>query len=184
MLKAIRSYQAKIFIDEEKKLTTGKLDGFWLLVTNHSEKDGERFVQDTKSVVQPYREKVVIESSFRDIKSFIEIAPMHVWKPDHVRAHYTICVLAHLIDRTLSIRLHKNPGNETADVVSHERLYDELAECKLNHIRTPQQQSIHALTEPKAKHRDLLKRLEMSHLIGDGALAGMNFGAKPRVTSN
>lgn len=184
MLKAIRSYQAQMFIDEEKKLAAGKLDGFWLLVTNHTEKDGDRFVQDTKPVVQPYREKVVIESSFRDIKSFIEIAPVHVWKPDHVRAHYTICVLAHLIDRTLAMRLHESPGNETADVVSHERLYDELATCKLNHMRTPQRQSIHTLTKPKATHKELLKRLGMSHLIGDAALVDMNLGVKSRVTSN
>lgn len=82
------------------------------------------------------------------------------------------------------MRLYESPGNETADVVSHERLYDELAECKLNHIRTGQQQNIHTLTKAKTKHKELLKRLEMSHLIGDEALAGMNFGAKPRVTSN
>lgn len=184
MLKAIRSYQARMSIDDEKKSTAGKLDGFWLLVTNQVEKNGNRFVQDTKSVVQPYREKVVIESSFRDIKSFIEITPVHVWKPDHVRAHYTICVLAHLIDRTLTMRLRESPGNKTADVVSHERLYDELAECKLNRIRTPQWQSIHTFTEPKATHKELLKRLEMSHLIGDAALVSMNLGTKPRVTSN
>jgi len=184
MLKAIRSYQAKMLINEEKKTAAGKLDGFWLLVTNHIEKDGDRFVQDTTSVVQPYREKVIIESSFRDIKSFIEIAPIHVWKPDHVRAHYTICVLAHLIDRTLTMRLHENPGKTTANVVSHERLYDELAECELNRIGTSQWQNRYSLTEPKAKHKELLKRLNMSHLIGDAVLAGMNFGRKPHVTSN
>ena len=159
-------------------MTVGKLDGFWLLVTNHTEKDGDRFIQDTKSVVQPYRDKVIIESSFRDIKSFIEIAPVYVWKPEHVRAHYTICVLAHLMDRTLTMRLHQNPGNETSEVISHERLYDELAECKLNRIRTPQRQKIYKLTEPKTKHKELLKRVEMSYLVGDGALASMNLGAK------
>jgi transposase len=175
MLKAIQSWQAKILVDEEGKLTAGRLDGFWLLVTNHVEKNGDRFIQDTQAVVRPYREKVVIESSFRDIKSFLEISPVHVWKPEHVRAHYTICVLAHLIDRTLALRLHKSPGNDTADIVSHERLYEELSECRLNHIRPPQGQSIYTLTEPKTKHGELLGRLGMSHLIGDAALSGMNF---------
>ncbi|MBX9691155.1 MAG: hypothetical protein K2Z81_02155, partial [Cyanobacteria bacterium] len=111
MLKAILSYQGSIHVDQNKKFEFGKLDGFWLLVTNHSEKKEDRFVQDTRAVVQPYREKVVIESSFRDIKSFIEISPLHVWKEEHVKAHYTICVLGHLLDRTLSLALQVKPGS-------------------------------------------------------------------------
>jgi len=46
--------------------------------------------------INPYREKVVIESAFRDIKSFVEIAPVYVWTEEHVKAHFTICVLAYL----------------------------------------------------------------------------------------
>ena len=92
MLKAILTYQACVSLDKKKEREAGKLDGFWLLVTNHSEKEGDRFTRDTVSVVQPYREKVVIESSFRDIKSFVEVAPVYVWKAEHVKAHYTICV--------------------------------------------------------------------------------------------
>jgi hypothetical protein len=80
--------------------------------------------------------------------------------------------------------LHENPGKETAEVVSHERLYAELATCKLNRLRIPQQQSMYALTDSKATHRELLGRLEMSYLIDEAALAGMNFGEKSRVTSN
>lgn len=100
MLKTVLTYQAKAHVDEKKKREVGKLDGFWLLVTNHSEKEEGCFVRNTEAVVQPYREKVIIESSFRDIKSFIEISPVHVWKPEHVKVHYTICVLAHLINRS------------------------------------------------------------------------------------
>ena len=58
MLKAIRSYQAKMFIDEEKKSAAGKLDDFWLLVTNHTEKDGDRFVHRTQSKTQGIAEKI------------------------------------------------------------------------------------------------------------------------------
>ena len=88
------------------------LDGFWLLVTNHSEKGGNGFIKDINSIVSPYRDKVLIESSFRDIKSFLDISPVHVWSEKHVKAHYTICVLSYLIDRTLTLSLHVNAGNE------------------------------------------------------------------------
>lgn len=183
MLKAIRSYQVKTHIDEEKKKKAGKLDGFWLLVTNQSEKNGDYFAQDTKAVVQPYREKVVIESSFRDIKSFIEISPVHVWKPEHVRAHYTICVLAHLIDRTLSLRLHEKMGCKTEEVVSHERLYEELAGCRLNHVKLNAQQSFYRLTEPTSGQKELLERLGMEHLIGDAAVRMLSSKAVVAIKS-
>ncbi len=86
----------------------GRLDGFWLLVTNQIEKEDDEYTISTKNVIAPYREKVVIESVFRDIKSFMEIAPVHVWTQAHVKAHYTICVLSHLLNRILTLRLHKN----------------------------------------------------------------------------
>lgn len=170
MLKAILTYQGKALVDESKKLEVGKLDGFWLLVTNHSEKKDDQFVQNTESVVRPYREKVVIESSFRDIKSFVEISPVHVWKTEHVKAHYTICVLAHLLDRTLSLALRSKQGRMTKEIVSHEKLYDELAECRLNHMKTHPKQNSYRLTEPTEKHKDLLERLGMQQLIGDAAM--------------
>jgi transposase len=178
MLKAIRSFQGTYTIDEEKKLEVGKLDGFWLLVTNESEKKDDTFILDTKCVVQPYRDKVVIESSFRDIKSFIEISPVHVWKAEHVRAHYTICVLAHLIDRTLTLALHQNKGVESKDVVAHERLYDELAGCKLNHIKIAGNQDIFRFTEQKEKQKELLERLRMSYLGTEAAIKDLSAKAR------
>lgn len=171
MLKAIRSYQAIAHVDAEKKIESGRLDGFWLLVTNLSEKENGQFVQNTKSVVQPYRDKVVIESSFRDIKSFIEIAPVHVWNSEHVRAHYTICVLAYLIDRTLTLTMHERQGKASMEIVAHERLYEELGECRLNELTVAGSNlTAYTLTELSEKQRDLLERLQMSYLTTSTAL--------------
>ena len=173
MVKAILSYQGRIHIE---KLETGKLDGFWLLVTNQSDKNGDRFVYDTRDVVQPYREKVVIESSFRDIKSFIEISPVHVWKEEHVKAHYTICVLGHLLDRTLSLALHAKSGDATKEIISHERLYEELGGCQLNRLRIGSKHDIYRLTEPTEKQRELLERLDMQHLVQEETIATLTAG--------
>lgn len=184
MLKAILTYQASICIDEKKEREAGKLDGFWLLVTNHSEKERDRFVRDTVSVVQPYREKVVIESSFRDIKSFVEVAPVYVWKSEHVKAHYTICVLAHLINRTLTLRLHQIQGNKTSEIVSHERLYEELEECKLNRCQASfGTYETYEMTEPTERQVELLERLGMKHLIGRVAEDELTRRACATVTS-
>jgi transposase len=184
MLKAILTYQASICVDEKKEREAGRLDGFWLLVTNHSEKEGDRFTRDTVSVVQPYRDKVVIESSFRDIKSFVEVAPVYVWKSEHVKAHYTICVLAHLINRTLTLRLHQTKGKKSSEIVSHERLYEELEECKLNRCRAnfgPYE--AYEMTEPTERQVELLERLGMRHLIGSVAKGELTRSALSSVTS-
>lgn len=183
MLKAVLTYQAKADVNEKKKQEVGKLDGFWLLVTNHSEKEDGCFVQNTEAVVQPYREKVIIESSFRDIKSFIEISPVHVWKPEHVKAHYTICVLSHLIDRTLSWLLHKEKGSRTKEIVSHARLYEELSGCRLNHIKLNPSQNLYRLTEPTSRQKELLTRLGMKCLVEDIAVKTLTTRAMEAVTS-
>jgi transposase len=173
--KTIRSYQCAFSIDEEKKQETGKLDGFWLLVTNHSEIKNGSFIKDTKAMVKPYRDKVLIESSFRDIKSFIEVSPVYVWKPEHVKAHYTICVLTYLINRTLTLKLHATEGKTSKKIVTHERLYEELAKCHLNYIKIKNiNHGIHVFTEQTNIQKDLLERLQMSHLVSDVAIKKLN----------
>jgi len=118
------------------------------------------------------------------IKSFIEISPVHVWKLEHMRAHYTICVLAHLIDHTLALYLHERAGNETTEIVSHERLYEEFTSCRLNHVKLSGQPSFYRLTEPTSRQKDLLERLGMKHLIGDAALKTLTTRVAAAVTSN
>ena len=175
--KAIVTYQGKMAVDSVKMRQAGKLDGFWLLVTNHSESDNGDFEKNTRSVVEPYREKVVIESSFRDIKSFVEIAPVHVWTSSHVHAHYTLCVLAHLLNRTLSLCLSKHEGDKTSDIVAHGRLYDELAQCNLNRLSSAEQADVYCLTQPTGAQHELLSRLKMTHLVGSAMMNELRLNA-------
>ncbi len=169
--KAISTYQGKMVVDQAKMRQAGRLDGFWLLVTNHSERCGSDFERSTRSVVEPYREKVVIESSFRDIKSFVEVAPVHVWTSKHVHAHYTLCVLSHLLNRTLSLRLSRHEGDKSADIVAHGKLYDELSSCNLNRLRSGGQADVYSLTQPTERQRELLSRLKMTHLVSSGMMS-------------
>lgn len=161
----VRTYVGKVVVDEDKMLLAGKLDGFWLLVTNHKDKEGDVFNVSAQDAIIPYREKVVIESSFRDIKSFVEVAPVHVWTEIHVKAHYTICVLSHLINRTLTMRLHENPGDLTKDTVSHERLYEKLSDCMIDCIEVENVQlSTYNMTRPTEYKNELLQRVGLDRL--------------------
>lgn len=162
----VRTYQATVSADETKMLQAGRLDGFWLLVTNHSEKTSQGFTMAAKEAIKPYREKVIIESAFRDIKSFIEIEPVFVWTDLHVKAHYTICVLAHLINQTLSLRIHKHKGDGTRDIVSHERLFKELSQCSMDRIEVENvQKARYNISRATHRQRELLQRLGLGVLL-------------------
>lgn len=162
----IRTYQGCVMIDEEKKLVAGKLDGFWLLVTNHFEQDNEAFKLSAKEAINPYREKVIIEAAFRDIKSFVNVAPVFVWTKEHVKAHYTICVLSYLINRTLTLRLHNNKGVLTTGVVSHEKLYAKLSECMIDQIKIKNMGlSTFTMSESDDRQRELLDRIGLQKLL-------------------
>lgn len=133
-------------------------------MTNLLERDRQgAFLADAASLVRAYREKVVIESSFRDIKSFVEVGPVYVWKEKHVKAHYSLCVLAHLLNRTIDMLLHEKGGSVTADVISHAMLYEELSSCQLNSVAIGQENT-HMLTTPSDRHKELLVRVQAEHL--------------------
>jgi transposase len=166
----VNTYQGTVEVDETKFQTAGQMDGFWMIVTNHTEQNADKvFSISAEDVISPYKEKVVIESAFRDIKSFLEISPIHVWTIEHVKAHYTICVLAYLLDRTLTLRLHEKPGNCSSDVVAHEKLYKELKKCLVNRtsVAGVKAETL-GLTRPTKNQQELLERIGLTHLLQKG----------------
>lgn len=167
-----RVYEAQVIIDEVAKEHAGRLDGFWTLITNQSATiDDSQFKISPKKIIKAYRDKYKIEESFRDIKSFIEIAPVHVWTEKHIRAHYTICVLAHAINRTIAIDLAKQKGDKSKDIISARRLYEELHNCKVNQLSAPNtQKTSFNITTPSPSTKDLLHRLNLEHLLSRSCL--------------
>jgi transposase len=160
--RVVHTFECVAVVDNTKMLEKGKLDGFWMLVTNQM----DVAAIPAEQIIRPYREKVIIESSFRDIKSFIEVSPVHVWTVDHVKAHYTICVLAHLINRTLDLMLKEQPGQVSQDVVSHIRLFEELAPCNLNHLQSEDEEvEILTITKPTERQKELLSRIGLTHIL-------------------
>jgi transposase len=162
----IRTYRGTVKVDEENMRLAGKLDGFWLLVTNHTEEEDGLFSVSARQAITPYREKVVIEAAFRDIKSFVEVAPVCVWTEAHVKAHYTICVLSHLINRTLTLRLHKDKGTLTKEIVTHEKLYAKLSDCMIDRIKIENVGlSTYNMSRLTANQEELLDRIGLKDIL-------------------
>lgn len=126
----------------------------------------KRLELNTKEAIAPYREKEIIEEAFKDIKSFVELEPMFVWTENHVKAHYTICVLSYLVNRTLTLRLRINEGKVSNEIVAHAKFLKETSKCQLDYIEV---KNIHQkkinLTKPTSKQRELLKRVSLSNLL-------------------
>ena len=121
--------------------------------------------RDQRKAREQYREKEIIEEAFKEIKSFIKIEPVFVWSEDHVKAHYTICVLAYLINRTLTIRLHENIGEDSGEIVANQKLFKEASKCKLNFIEVKNiKKKNFSLTTPTVKQKELLQRVNLSFL--------------------
>ena len=164
--RTIRTFQGTVIVDEKKMLLAGKLDGFWLAVTNHTEKVGPNFEKSAEEIIAAYRDKTIIEAGFRDIKSFIQVEPIYVWTETHVKGHYTVCILGYLIDRTLTLRLHENTGSLTRDVVTHERLFEKLSTCQIDKIEVEQLGHCgYNLTRPSKEQKELLTRIMLKNLL-------------------
>lgn len=160
---SVHSYEGVVKIDGDKKKHAGRLDGFWVLVTNHVEIVGGDYRLKSPEVIKSYRDKHVIESSFRDIKSFVELAPVHVWTEKHVKAHYTVCVLSHLLNRVIDLRLKASAGNASKDVISHAAALDELSRVKIDRLTVSGgTAACYKATPRSAIQNDILARLHVT----------------------
>lgn len=107
------------------------LDGLCVFISNHIEKKDDQFVFSAEKIIVVYRDKNRIEDAFKHISSFIQFRPIYVFKPEHVRAHYTICVLAYLLNITITNYLRKQKG---FPIKSAPAAYNILGQCRAGKI--------------------------------------------------
>ncbi|NOQ55566.1 MAG: IS1634 family transposase [Nanohaloarchaea archaeon] len=99
-----------------------KTYGLWVLVTNNINDEKDMKVLTEERLISAYRDKNQIEDAFKDVKSFIKIQPFNVWTQNHVKAHYTICVLSYLLNITITDQLKKIE----LDIKSSQKVYSTL----------------------------------------------------------
>lgn len=100
--KAVNSFQVQINKKADVIQADKLLDGVCVFVTNHTEKQGRGFRVKPQSIIRAYREKTKIEDVFKNVKSFLKLRPFFVNTDAHVKAVYTICILAYFINRYLA----------------------------------------------------------------------------------
>jgi len=101
-VKDVKSFQVQINKKTEVIEADKLLDGVCVFVTNHTETQGRGFKVKPQSIIKAYREKSKIEDVFKNVKSFLKLRPFFVNTEAHVKAVYTICILAYFINRYLA----------------------------------------------------------------------------------
>lgn len=114
-------------------------------------------------LVDMYRAKNEIERDFRNIKSVLELRPVHHRNDDKVKAHVTLCMLALLLLRDLEQLL-------TASPISAEQALETLASCHLIRMRVGTE-DIYAATELNRGQENLIKLMGLRDSLDPRSLA-------------
>ena len=164
-LKSVDSFQVEIKLKEEVVNTEKLLDGLCVFVTNHIDRQGRGFILKPDSIIKAYRNKTKIEDVFKNVKSFLKLRPFFVNTENHVKAVYTICIISYFINKYLS--------NQRRDLGEKNYLNSKelFAPFKDIDVATLVDRDT-GLMIPKAAEispstRDLLEKLEMSHIALD-----------------
>mgnify|MGYP001566821330 CR=1 FL=1 len=107
---------------EQIRAQIERLDGICVFVSNHTDIHDQSgiFPFSGRKIIQAYRDKTKIEDAFKHIKSFLELRPFYVYTPSHVRATYSICVLAYFLNKDLAERRKEISG---VDYLNSRNLY-------------------------------------------------------------
>jgi transposase len=82
-------YRLNFKLNRKAAITKDRIGHYYLLQTDMSEKQIKN-----ELVVDNYQSLMMVEKSFRDIKSQIEIRPIRHWKERRIKAHIYLCYLS------------------------------------------------------------------------------------------
>ncbi len=162
-VKSVNSFKVQIskkadVIDSDKLL-----DGVCVFITNHIEKQGRGFKVSPSKVIRAYRDKTKIEDVFKNVKSFLKIRPFFVNTQKHVKAVYTICILAYFLNKFLANQ-RKRTGEK--DYLNSKELYGPFKNIDFVTLFDPVsgQTATKSVELPK-ETQNVLERIRMSHVF-------------------
>ncbi len=122
MSRTVHSFKLVVTLDKDREADMRRSDGITCFITNEVN-------LATVQVIQKYREKNKIEEAFREMKTLLALRPIHLTRPERVKAHVSLCILAYLLLNTMEMKL-RSAGDST----SPEEVLRQLQSCQLNQI--------------------------------------------------
>ena len=164
-VKSIKSFKVEIKMKRDDISAEKLLDGVCVFITNHTEKQGWGFKVKPQTVIKAYRDKTKIEDVFKNVKSFLKLRPFFVNTDAHVKAVYTICILAYFINRYISNR-RKEIGEK--DFLNSRELYAPFKDIDIVTLEDSSTgHSIKRAVELPGNTKSLLGKFGMSHIVFD-----------------
>jgi transposase len=161
-VKSIKSFKVEIKMKDDVVKADKLLDGVCVFLTNHIEKQGRGFKVKPQAVIKAYRDKTKIEDVFKNVKSFLKLRPFFVNTDAHVKAVYTICILAYFINKYLSNQ-RKAIGEK--DFLNSKELYAPFKDIDIATLEDSNTgQTIKKAVRLPSGTKRLLERIEMSHV--------------------
>lgn len=145
-----------------------KLDGIYLIMSNVKE-------ASCHDLIDAYRSRMEIERGFHHLKSFVEIRPIYHHNEDRIKSHVSICVLAYLLNNTVSHLVRKKKDFEG---LTSQSIYSYLRSCKLVELNASGESRL-KLTTPTAEQVELTKILADESLLDENSLQPVVSSAEP-----
>jgi hypothetical protein len=161
--KSVSSFKVTLKRIDEAIAKAKLLDGLCVFISNHTERSGRGYKMKPEKILQAYRDKTEIEDAFKNMKSFLKLRPFFVNTEQHVRAVFTICVIAYYINKTLA---RKRKEIEGMDYLNSKELYDPFKDCKMVTLKDSQTNTtVKKLVPPSQETKKLLKKLGLLKLL-------------------
>lgn len=162
-VKSIKSFEVKIKSKDDVTKADKLLDGLCVFLTNHTQKQGLGFKMKPQQIIKAYRDKTKIEDVFKNVKSFLKLRPFFVNIDTHVKAVYTICIIAYFINKYLSNR-RKAIGEK--DFLNSKELYAPFKDIDIITLEDRNtNQTIKTSVELPPETKKLLKAIGMEHVV-------------------
>ncbi len=161
--KKVISYKVSIQRKEAKLRDASLLDGVCSFVTNHIEKKDNQFLFPPEKIIYGYRNKRKIEDAFKHLKSFLKIRPFWVNLDEHVKAVYTVCVLAYFLNLHLARMRSKY---EKTDFLNSKNLYQPFKNSRLIRFKDEKFGWVREkIIKPGLNDLKIIQQLGFSHLL-------------------
>jgi transposase len=161
-IKAVKSFKARVQVKQDTIKADKLLDGVCVFLTNHTDKLGRGFKVKPEIVIKAYRDKTKIEDVFKNVKSFLKIRPLFVNTEAHVKAVYTICIMAYFISRYLANK-RKEIGDK--DYLNSKELYAPFKDIDIATLEDPRTgRTLKKAVRLPSETRNLLAKIELLHL--------------------
>jgi transposase len=151
----VQSFKLRYLIDDAALTKELRLHGITCFISNIAQSE-----ISPREIITWYRRKNKVEEAFHEIKSHLELRPIHLTRAKRVKAHVTICTLAYFLYNDMERRLKENNSK-----MSPEYALEVLGRCQLNKIGVKgTNQGVLKITEFDNEQRQLIQALECSYV--------------------